>query len=215
MITVSTDFGDAIASKRIFPIFLAAIEFSSGTGYFWTGIGSISWGGQTWVGMGDLVGVSAIQQDNAVQANNITLSVNGIPSDLISKALTECRQNFAVSVYFGLLDDTGALIADPIRRFSGQMDVPTVQDGGDTCTISLTAENLLIALQRASNRRYTHADQTIDFSTDLGFNYVPSIQEWSGVWGKAGPGGLGANKSGTKPILSSSAAKGPQRLFGL
>lgn len=188
MRSVTSGFNTAIASKRVSPIFMAAIQFLSGTAYYWTGIGSISWNGHTWVGLGKMVGVSAIPQDSAVQANNITLSVNGIPSGLIGQALTECRQNYKVSVYLGFLDNMGALIADPNKCFDGQMDVPTVQDGADSCTISLTAENRLVALQRASNRRYTQADQAIDYASDLGFNYVPSIQTWTGLWGKAGPG---------------------------
>lgn len=187
MRTVSSSYSTAITSKRVHPFFMAAIEFTSGTSYFWSGIGSISWNGHTWVGLGKLCGISAIPQDSAVQANNITLSINGVPTGLIGQALAECRQNFDVSVFLGFLDDTGALIVDPSQCFAGRMDVPTISEGADTCTISITAENLLIALQRASNRRYTHADQAAAFSTDLGFNYVPSLQTWNGIWGKAGP----------------------------
>lgn len=176
----------AIGSGRMFPLFLASIQFTTGTVYAWTGIGSLVWNGQTWTGLGEFAGVSAVQESNQVQADNITLSLNGIPSDLINDALNEVSQSYAVQVYLGFMDSTGAIIVDPVKCFQGFMDVPTVQDGGDTCTISITAENALVALQRASNRRYTTQDQHIDYPTDSGFQYVSGIQQWSGVWGKAG-----------------------------
>src|SRR5439155_22886454 len=107
-------------------------------------------------------------------------------SGLVSSTLTECRQNQTVNVYFGMLDSAGAIIVDPLKCFGGTMDVPTVQDNGPSVTISITAENPLIGLQRASQRRYTLDDSQIDYPTDTGFSFVPQIQSWDGTWGKAG-----------------------------
>lgn len=174
----------ALASGKVHPFYMVDMQFTSGHSYMWTGYGSISWNGHTWVGLGNFGGVGAIQESNIVQADNVTLNLNGVPSALISEALNECSQQYKVRVYLGFLDDSGALITDPVKCFDGNMDVPTVQDGADTCSIAITAENLLVALQRASNRRYTKEDQRIDFATDKGFDYVPSIQDWSGIWGR-------------------------------
>lgn len=185
-----------LASGRVRPFYLVEMDFASGTLYAWTGVGSITWNGHTWLGFGKMCSVSAIQDTNQVQANNVTLSLNGIPSDLITDAMSECEPNRPVILYLGFLDDTGAIVTDPEKCFSGRMDVPTVTDGPDTCSIAITAENLLTFLQRASNRRYTTPDQHIDFSTDIGFNYVPSIQTWDGIWGKAG-----SSVGGKKPDL--------------
>jgi hypothetical protein len=179
-----------IASGRVRPFYLVSIEFTSGTSYLWTGIGNLTWNGHTWVGVGTLGGISAIQESNAVQADNITLTLNGVPSALISQVITECRQNYAVLVYFGFLDDSGVVVTDPEKCFDGRLDVPTIQDGAETCSINITAENLLVSLQRASNRRYTTPDQKLNVSVDVGFSYVPHIQTWVGLWGRAGSGSV-------------------------
>jgi hypothetical protein len=61
--------------------------------------------------------------------------------------------------------------------------VATVQDEGDTATISISCENDLIRLAQASMRRYTNDDQAILYPTDTGFQYVPAVQAWNGSWG--------------------------------
>jgi hypothetical protein len=179
-----------LAAGRVRPFYLASIQFRSGTSYLWTGYGNLTWGGQTWLGVGALGSVSAIQESNAVQADNITLMLSGVPTSLIGQAITECQQNYAVRVYFGFMNDSGAVIVDPAKCFDGRLDVPTIQDGADTCTITITAENLLVSLQRASNRRYTTPDQQLNIAGDVGFSYVPHIQTWVGLWGRAGSGSV-------------------------
>jgi hypothetical protein len=185
---LSSDVLAALAAGNIQPFYLAAIQFSSGVEYIWTGVGNLSWNAHTWQGVGTFGGVSAITQTDELNAESITLTLSGVPTGFISSALSECRQNYTVDVWLGLLSDSGAVIVDPVHCFSGTMDVPSIQDGGDTVTISITAENELIALQRASNRRYTNDDQKIDFPNDNGFQFVPLIQEWNGQWGKPGGG---------------------------
>lgn len=185
-----------LSAGRCRPFYMAAIQFLSGTSYLWTGIGNITWNSQTWVGLGSLAQVSAISQNSDVSAENITLVLSGIPADLVSQAISECRQNYSVQVWLGFMSDSNQIIVDPVLLFLGHMDVPTVQDGGDTCTISITAENPLVDLQRSSSRRYTHDDQQIAFPGDKGFQFVPSIQTWNGVWGKPGAGSGSSSGSG-------------------
>ena len=187
---ISSDNLTALAASNIQPVYFAALQFTSGVSYFWTGIGVIHWNGHDWSGTGALGTVSDITQTDELSAENITLALSGILSTNVSAALNECRQNNTVDVWLGLLADNGSLIVDPVKTFSGRMDVPTVQDDGETATISITAENELIILQRASQRRYTNDDQHIDFPDDNGFQFAPHIMSWNGIWGSHG-GGLG------------------------
>jgi len=79
----------------------------------------------------------------------------------------------------------GALVADPAIAFAGRLDVPEIDDNGQTATITISYESRLVDLERPRERRYTHEDQQIDYSGDLGFEYVAAIQEWNGVWGRS------------------------------
>jgi len=64
------------------------------------------------------------------------------------------------------------------------MDVMTIEDGGETSTISLTVESKLVRLEKASNRRYTEANHQSRYSTDTFFSYVSGLQSRDIVWGR-------------------------------
>ena len=64
------------------------------------------------------------------------------------------------------------------------MDIMKIDEGAESANITLNLENRLIALDRAKNRRYTHEDQQERFSGDLGFEFVPDLQDKQIIWGK-------------------------------
>lgn len=181
------------------PVFFLQAHFLSGDIFLWSGIGTVTWNGQNWVGVGTLGTISSIQESSELQANNVTITMSGIPSDMLGQALNETRQGYAVQLWFGALGDNNNVIADPLKCFAGRMDVPVVEEGGDTSTISITVESSLVDLQRSRLRRYTHEDQQIDFPGDLGFQYVVGIQNWNGVWGNQRGTGGGILPPGDRP----------------
>lgn len=194
----SSAFGTELAGQYLRPCFFCQIQFTSGISYIWSGIGNIAWNGQTWSGVGSLGKISKIEESSEVKATNISLELSGIDSNLLHQAIGETRQGYPVQIWFGALSAnptklvTGppTIIADPWKVFSGRMDQPTIQEGADTSTISISVESRMVDLQRPRERRYTHQDQQIDFPGDLGFEYVESLQNWSGIWGKGTPTGI-------------------------
>jgi hypothetical protein len=75
------------------------------------------------------------------------------------------------------------IIADPFKCFEGRFDVPDIVDEGARATISARYESRLIDLDRVRARRYTDEDQKLDYPTDKGFEYVPSLQDAQIPWG--------------------------------
>lgn len=207
-----------LLASHIRLVFFVQATFTSGTVYIWNGVGNITWNSITWTGLGNLVSISSVSEATDISAKSITLTLNAIPSDLLSKCLGEVRQGNEVKLWLGFLDSAGAVIADPYQSFSGHMDVPTINEGVATSTIDLTCENPLIDMNRSPERRFTHDDQKIDYPTDNGFIWVGAIQVWNGVWGKAGPGGslVKPGSGSTSHVGSTSSGKGgrvngPQR----
>ena len=74
---------------------------------------------------------------------------------------------------------------NPFILFDGFMDKMTIQDSGEKADITIACESALIALQKAKVRRYTAEDQKIDNPSDLGFDFVPDIQDKVIVWGRS------------------------------
>jgi hypothetical protein len=174
----------AIQSAALRPALFVEANFTSGPIHVWSGVGSITWGGKTWTGLGSLGNVSMIEEGATVEAKGITLTLSGIDPTLLTGILDEFQVGLPAIVSLGLFDTAGALIADPVGCFVGQMDQPTLDVTGTSATISINCESRLIEMNVAVDRRYTNEDQQRDYPGDRGFEFVNSIQEAQIYWGR-------------------------------
>jgi hypothetical protein len=182
---VTPQFAAAVASKVIRPFFLFRLQFKSDYLNLWTGLYPLTWGGITWTPSGTLLSVSGISEDSEVAAKNVTLTLSGVPNDILGYALTDIQRGLSAQIYFGLFDTDGkTIIPNPVLAYSGRVDQPKITDGGDTCTISVNVENPLVDMNRPVDRRYTDADQQRDFPGDLGCSFVNSIQNFVSYFGQ-------------------------------
>ncbi len=185
----------ALCAPVLRPALLAALQFADQTVYVWSGIGPITWNGNTFQGVGSLGAISTISEDSTIEAKNVTFELWGIPSNLVSEVLWETRLLYTAQAYFALWDDSGNLIPSPVLSYQGKMDQPSIEDDGKTCTISISCENVLVDLNRPCYRRYTNDDQQIDLqatltrlnlpstTVDTGFRWVAGLQEQITFWG--------------------------------
>jgi hypothetical protein len=175
-----------ITAQNMRPVIFAQLQFVSGIVYLWSGFGSIVWNGQTWIGVGTLGAIGSLSETSDITAAGLQLSLSGIPSDLITKALGEVRQGAPVILYQAFLTAAGAVVNNPYNAWSGRMDTCTIAEGADTATITITCESRLIDLNRSREHRYQKQDQTVEYPGDLGFDFVPSLQQLNVVWGNPG-----------------------------
>jgi hypothetical protein len=156
--------------------------FASGTLNLWTGPGTISWGSKNWLGVGDLIEISPIDETVDVVANGAVISLNGNPPANVALALSDTRQGKPGKVWLGAMAG-GTVIADPYLAFEGKLDVPQIEDDAGGATIRVSYEHSLIALERPNERRYTDQDQKIDYPSDKGLEYIPALQDANIKWG--------------------------------
>lgn len=174
-----------VTAAELSPIILVQAEFDSGDTNLWSGYGNIVFDGDNYTGAGNLLQISSIEETEDIEARGVTITVSGIPSSLISIALSENYQDRPIKIWFGALNEsTGALISDPELMFRGRMDTMQITEDGETALIAVRAENNLIALKRPRERRYTSDDQKLDYSTDTFFDQVPALQDDEIVWGR-------------------------------
>lgn len=180
---VSASFITAAEDDVIYPALLVDIELESSTLYLWTGVGDLVYNSNTYLGAGELAGVSDITETDATQANGIELSLAGIPTSLVSAMLQDTRQGKQVACHLALFDSSATLIDVADDVFKGFLDVPTINKGSPTSSITITAENRLIELKKSRERRYTDQDQQELFAGDVGLEYVVSLQDKEIKWG--------------------------------
>jgi hypothetical protein len=178
----------AVASADLVrPIYLMKAEFDAGDVNLWSGIGSLTFDGDTYLGAGDLLSISQISESAELTASGISITLAGVKQSLLTIARDEPYQGRVITLYLGALNDSGDIISSPVVLFSGFMDVMNISDSGETSSIVISAENKLIAFDRASVRRYTSEDQKIDYPNDKGFEFVAKIQEKEIIWGRPTP----------------------------
>ncbi|MBI1207256.1 MAG: hypothetical protein GC191_08200 [Azospirillum sp.] len=167
------------------PALLAELQFASGTTRAWTGVGTLTWNGEDWLGVGTFGRVSTVTETLDLKAVGARFELSGIPGDLVASMVGEPLQGKKALLYLAFFDEDWQLIPDPVLLFRGFMDSCELQDGGQTATIALNAENRLADLARARVRRYTDADQQAEYPGDLGFAYVASMQDLQILWGRS------------------------------
>jgi hypothetical protein len=170
----------------------------------WTGYGNLTIGDKTYLGAGQVLNISSVSETTEMEAKGATITVSGIPSSFLSLALQEpyqgreCRIFFAVVISQKLLQENGGLIftegGDIIvteasgisftEIFSGELDQMNIEENADTSVISVTAENVLIKLERPVVRRFTNEDQKSRFPNDRGLEYVAGLQDKDILWGR-------------------------------
>lgn len=201
---------DAASKEVVRPFFAVDLEFDSPNElHFWSGYGDLVRGGVTYTGAGELLQISEIRESSDIASNGATITLSGIPSELITLALDEPYQGRVCRIWLGVIDfdlalpsnlliDTGDyLLLDSdtqldltsqgpsafFELFTGYMDQMNIEDGPSTATIAVSIENKLIDLERPRVRRYTDNNQKSRFPGDLAFEFVTRIQSESLTWG--------------------------------
>jgi hypothetical protein len=194
--TLSTAMQAVATAELVRPIYLVDLEFASGSIYLWSGLGDLSFNSNTYIGVGDLLSIGAVQESTELTATGAQITLGGIKQSLLTLARDEPYQGRPLTIRLGAFDENGDLIASPVILFSGFMDVMTINDSGETSTITVSAENKLIVFQKTAVRRYTAEDQKIEHPTDKGFEFVAKIQEKEVVWGRPSPASMNTGGRG-------------------
>ena len=175
---------NAVAADNVAPILFADLDFSSGHVRVHSAIGTITWGGYDWTGLGSLGTVDGLEERAELSRKTVTYTLFGVPNTMVSVVLNESYQGRSAKVYLGFLSlTTYQLVADPQLLDSGLMDVTAI-DEGQTCTVTVTAESRIAAWSRTLERRYTDAEQRAKYPTDKGLEFISQAAQKEIVWGR-------------------------------
>ncbi len=174
----------ASKAEVVTPVILVDLDFSGGAVRANSSPYTISYDGDDFLGVGNLGGISQMEEGVDMKARGISLTLSGIPTELVATALDEDYQGRDCKIWLAFLDSDHQLISDPVQLGPWRMDVMNVKMG-TTATIQVTAESRMADWDRARVRRYTNDDQQDRFPGDKGFDYVAAVAEKEIVWGRA------------------------------
>lgn len=179
---LTTAMDAAIAASHVDFAFLYEGLFDSGAVRLFSGLGSLIHDGETYVGAGDLIALGEMSESSDLRSDQSTISLSGIPANLMSIALSEDYQGRAVSVKMVLFDSAGAEIGDAVPIMVGAADQMKIDVDSRTMTIALTVETEAALFERAANRRYTQADLEKDYPDDKGFEFAAEMEHFDIEW---------------------------------
>ena len=195
-----------ISENVVYPFFATELRFDGNIVRMWTGQGTLVLAdGTEWVGLGQLLNISSIEETSEMSVKGASISLSGIPSELLSLALSEPYQGRIAKIYFGtfqqgsilqetgnyiLLEGGGRVNLESMSQgfnelFSGYMDQMNIEEAGDTATIEMMVENKLIDLERARVARFTSGYQKSVYPGDLGLDFIEDLQDKKISWGRA------------------------------
>lgn len=178
---LSTEF----TASELKPFYAVQMFFDSGTVSFWTGFGEIYANSTTWIGGAGVVNISNSRENTDLTAEGLNITFNGLDNSIVSIALQENYRNRFCKVFIGALGADEQPVSDLYQVFLGRMDTMTIQENGETATIQLTIENVLIDLERARVRKYTHEEQLSRYTGDNSLETVAALQDREISWGRA------------------------------
>lgn len=198
----------------VYPFFAIELLFDDPNQLrLWTGLGELTYQGNTYTGTGSLLNITQVEETAELAVRGASITLSGVPSEVLSLALSTPYQGRICNVYFGMLFDenlateyaangfepelvldftaelyrtTGPDITDSTfsQIFSGYMDQMNIEEGPETSTVELKVENKLIDLERARVRRYSSAYQKSVYPGDKGLDFVEDLQDKEIVWGR-------------------------------
>jgi len=203
---LSTNTIEAINEDTVHPFFAVELMFDGNNVLrMWTGQGTLVLvDGTEWAGAGTLLNISTVEETSELAVKGATITLTGIPSEIISLALSQPYQGRVCNIYFGtfttgnilqensdyiLLQDGTRIEVQSTSQgfnsiFSGYMDQMNIAEGADTSTIELSVENKLIDLERARVARFTSGYQKSIYPGDLGLDFVEDLQDKNVSWGR-------------------------------
>ena len=188
---LTTPLLDALDDDLIQPFFAVELLFDSAPIRLWTGLGEATIDGNAYIGTGNLLDISAVEETSEIAVRGATITLSGMSSEVISLALQSPYQGRVCNLYFGIVN--GTAYSGLTQIFSGYMDEMNISEGEQFGTIELKVENKLIDLERARIRRFSSGYQKSVYPSDKGLDFVEDLQDKEIVWGRKVEGGSGSN----------------------
>jgi hypothetical protein len=172
-----------LAQPSITPLLFVELDFASGLVRLCTAGSTVPWNGSDWLGVGLLGTVDTIRENTSLEATGLRLALSGLDPAVLAIALQESYQGRPARVWLGLLNASGALVADPLLLMSARMDSMEVTTG-DTASVTINVESDLAMWARPPSTKFTDADQQRLHPGDKFFEYVTEASERTIQWGK-------------------------------
>lgn len=161
---------------------LALIDHPDGLFRAWTGIGSLEYAGETWIGLGLLGQIHPVNSVTDLSIQEVRFSLSGVEPETLAM-LTGAVRRRSAQAWLAALDDDGKVVSDPFQLLDCEMDTQDFSvDEDGTASIVILARSGFYSLERAVNEVWSDEDQQRRFPGDTGLSDLASLQNQDILW---------------------------------
>jgi hypothetical protein len=142
--------------------------------------------GETYTGLGRLLGITASQSELRVSTNDVTVTLSGIPNSSLEEIMASRLKGSSVKIYRGIFNSvTGALLSitdNPVGRFNGYITNFSLGEEYDydnknaSNTIVINCSSTVSILEKRVSGRKTNSDSMKYFyPTDVSMDRVSQL----------------------------------------
>lgn len=168
-------------------VMFADLDFLSGHLRLNSSDRALEFGGNVYLGGGELVGIGEVVESAALNPEKISLSLSGVDNSLISKVLTESYHGRSAVLYVAYIGTEGSLVSTPEMLWEGRMDSLGIRTDQGSSEIELVCESRLVLWNEATELLYTNEHQGLLTASapDDFFNRVVELMDKVVKWGGA------------------------------
>lgn len=174
------------------PFFAVSIAFPDPV-FIWTGVGTIAFVDEEWIGIGGVdahgnavcIGaLDAIGEGTDGSATGVKVTLVGIPSEHREHLEAQAVRGSEFRVYVGALNETRQIVQAYKLLTRARLDSYQIVDGVDLSVI-VTGEGRMLDQRRPAVKRYTDAYQQAKYPGDRFFEFMPQLPSIPILWAKA------------------------------
>lgn len=206
------------------PAHLVQVQLDSGDGgtvYMTNFHRAVSWGGNSYVAGGHLLGFSGLAESADLRVRDVQVSLAGVDQVWVANILLKQYFKRPLLIYQALFDQTtDAVIVDPVLIHSGYMEDPRSEEDpvAGTHTVTIVSRDQFSDFERLTGRHTNSNDQKLYFAGDTSFDLWAqlALQQRQFIWGATSQAGSGVGVGvggGTVTVTLGGATSGG-RTFG-
>lgn len=166
-------------------VYFVELQFTTGTQRVSTFNQPFTWGGYTWSGLGQLIGMSQIQDEESTEAKGISLTVVAAESSWLALAVgpVDEYRGKIIKIYMCPLDEGFQLVGTPVLVWRGLMDMVVINmDEAGEGNIAIKCENSAFGFKRRPVFRMNASQHKRIYPTDTGFDYLIDLIANPQLW---------------------------------
>lgn len=181
-----------VEGTHVHPVIMARIDFATPV-YVHTGLGTINFESNDYLGVGTLGGLSGLAETESLVPSPVTMSLSGLDTNLFTEALDAASYGDRVFLHIAYRNDDGSVIGTPWNFYKGRVEHSNLDRGREGNTVSIVVQHALAILNKSIGTRYTDESQQKKYPGDLAFNFVHTMPGLQLTWGARDPSSITNN----------------------